>query len=52
MTDVREDRTYHRIMTLVMFDEGLTDLVPHPYVAWYHYANGEWVDPYVGSMVL
>ena len=31
--NVREDRAYRRITTLVMFDEGLTDLVPHSYVA-------------------
>ena len=31
--NVREDRVYSRITTLVMVDEGLTDLVPHSYVA-------------------
>ena len=31
--NVRKDRAYRRITTLVMFDEGLTDLVPHSYMA-------------------
>ena len=31
--NVREDRAYRRITTLVMFDEGLTDLVPQSYMA-------------------
>ena len=32
----------------MMVDEGREDLVPHPYVAWYRLADGDWVGPLSG----
>ncbi|XP_056173026.1 uncharacterized protein LOC130139641 [Syzygium oleosum] len=46
--DARKGRAYRRITTYVMVDEGLTDLVPHLYVAWHGYTDGEWVGPLRG----
>ena len=46
--DARENRAYRRITTYVMVDEGRVDLVPHPFVAWYRLADGDWVGPLRG----
>ena len=46
--DARESRAYYWIMTYVMVNEGLTDLVPHPYVAWHGYIDRKWIGPLCG----
>ena len=46
--DARENRAYRRIMTYVMVDEGLGELVTHPYEAWYRLTDGEWIGPLGG----
>lgn len=46
--DVEKDVTYRRCTTMIWVEEGPDNLVPHRYIAWYIWFDGDLVRPLRG----